>query len=290
MKQNLAYMSVALLQAAVSASVYTYGNDCGTVTDQDCGLVPGCTQCAFSYPTNDPDMWSSSEARCRCRNPEQSAVEAAGGLSQYFFGGDCATLTDQDCGSVAGCTRCQFSYPVGDPMEWSSSDAMCRCSSDSGSGGSGSGGNDSGSTDNSSINYEFGGACENNQDDDCSLVAGCNSCQWSWPADDPLQWDSNDAKCRCNNDNNDSGSNNDNSTTNPDKYYYEWGGNCLTNQDDDCSQVSGCNRCLWSWPADDPLQWDSNDAKCRCQTDDLRPTQYDRDDLYFGDDCSSLID
>merc|ERR1711953_1135675 len=33
-----------------------------------------------------------------------------------------------------------------------------------------------------------------------------------------------------------------------------------------------------------------NEARCRCQTDDLLPTQYDRDELYFGDDCSSLID
>ena len=46
-------------------------------------------------------------------------------------------------------------------------------------------------------NYEYGNACATNTDDDCALVSGCNSCNWSWPEYDPAEWDSPDAKCRC---------------------------------------------------------------------------------------------
>ena len=41
--------------------------------------------------------------------------------------------------------------------------------------------------------YKYGDACATAYDDDCN---GCD-CRWSWPSDDPAQWASDDAKCRC---------------------------------------------------------------------------------------------
>ena len=43
---------------------------------------------------------------------------------------------------------------------------------------------------------------------------------------------------------------------------YIFGDNCATPYDDECN---GCGSCKWSWPADDPAQWASSDAHCRCQ-------------------------
>ena len=44
-------------------------------------------------------------------------------------------------------------------------------------------------------NYTYGSACANKSDDDCG--SNCNECDWSWPSNDPAQWSSKDAKCRC---------------------------------------------------------------------------------------------
>jgi len=45
--------------------------------------------------------------------------------------------------------------------------------------------------------YKYGDACSTSYDDDCDGCFG-GECDWSWPADDPDQWASADAKCRCN--------------------------------------------------------------------------------------------
>ena len=42
---------------------------------------------------------------------------------------------------------------------------------------------------------------------------------------------------------------------------YIYGNTCATSYDDECN---GCD-CHWSWPADDPAQWSSPDAHCRCK-------------------------
>lgn len=46
---------------------------------------------------------------------------------QYIGDGPCNNLYDQDCGE--NCTRCDWTWPSGDPATWSSPDARCRCKS-----------------------------------------------------------------------------------------------------------------------------------------------------------------
>lgn len=43
-----------------------------------------------------------------------------------------------------------------------------------------------------------------------------------------------------------------------------WGEDCGNLTDGDCKLVDACQKCSWSWPVDDPLSWNSADAKCRC--------------------------
>jgi hypothetical protein len=43
---------------------YTYGDLCATPYDGDCG---GCSDCCWSWPTDDPAGASSSDANCRCK-------------------------------------------------------------------------------------------------------------------------------------------------------------------------------------------------------------------------------
>lgn len=46
--------------------------------------------------------------------------------------------------------------------------------------------------------YDFGNECSTPKDQDCSLVqCADHHCKWSWPHDDPAEWNSKDAKCRC---------------------------------------------------------------------------------------------
>ena len=42
--------------------------------------------------------------------------------------------------------------------------------------------------------YTYGDACASKSDDYCD---GSCDCRWSWPTDDPAQWASPDAACRC---------------------------------------------------------------------------------------------
>jgi hypothetical protein len=47
---------------------FTYGSACAGAQDDDCAKVPGCTQCDWSWPTNDAAKWASKDAKCRCNN------------------------------------------------------------------------------------------------------------------------------------------------------------------------------------------------------------------------------
>lgn len=42
---------------------YTYGSACASNQDDECN---GCSQCDWSWPTNDPAKWASKDAHCRC--------------------------------------------------------------------------------------------------------------------------------------------------------------------------------------------------------------------------------
>ena len=41
-----------------------HGGDCINLYDQECG--ENCIDCNWSWPSNDPDTWASSQAKCRC--------------------------------------------------------------------------------------------------------------------------------------------------------------------------------------------------------------------------------
>ena len=43
-------------------------------------------------------------------------------------------------------------------------------------------------------NYTYGEPCGTKSDGQCD---GSCDCRWSWPSDDPAQWASQDADCRC---------------------------------------------------------------------------------------------
>lgn len=45
--------------------------------------------------------------------------------------------------------------------------------------------------------YTFGNLCDSVVDDCPSQGCGNDHCKWSWPKDDPQQWSSPDAHCRC---------------------------------------------------------------------------------------------
>jgi hypothetical protein len=49
--------------------------------------------------------------------------------SDYTFGDSCGTASDDWCDDM-GCPsvdHCRWSWPNGDPAQWASSDAACRC-------------------------------------------------------------------------------------------------------------------------------------------------------------------
>ena len=48
-------------------SAFSFGNACAGPHDDLCG--PECTQsnCKWSWPSNDPQKWSSKDAKCRCQ-------------------------------------------------------------------------------------------------------------------------------------------------------------------------------------------------------------------------------
>ena len=49
----------------VNPGDWNWGDACASVSDQDCGLVAGCTDCAWSWGKT---SWSQGpDAKCRCR-------------------------------------------------------------------------------------------------------------------------------------------------------------------------------------------------------------------------------
>ena len=76
---------------------YTYTNQCGQANAGICG--DSCTDCYWSYPSDDQAKWASAEAMCRCKPAEV----------EYTFGGSCNQLYDEACG--ADCTDCRWSWP-----------------------------------------------------------------------------------------------------------------------------------------------------------------------------------
>lgn len=83
----------------------------------DAGICDGCSDCFYSYPSDDPLGVASAEGMCRCK-PQDTDVE-------LHYGKDCHNLYDMMCG--ADCHDCRESWPAEDPRKWYSDDAFCRC-------------------------------------------------------------------------------------------------------------------------------------------------------------------
>ena len=47
---------------------YTYGDACAHADDDDCGSSCSYGQCKWSWPSDDPAAWASSNAKCRCQH------------------------------------------------------------------------------------------------------------------------------------------------------------------------------------------------------------------------------
>ena len=74
---------VQQLEMDLARVQYHYGNECSSLIAGDCALVPGCTQCFLSWPVDDPQMFTSSDAKCRCKNWEHGSVKASRGISDH---------------------------------------------------------------------------------------------------------------------------------------------------------------------------------------------------------------
>ena len=102
------------------------------------------------------------------------------------------------------------------------------------------------------------------------MVPDCKKCSLSWPKDDPLGWKSDNSKCRCNTNDAPSVFQSGDKPPAPKGPIpaadLAWGEPCPKLTDGDCPLVKGCATCTWSWPKNDPKTWNSNDAKCRCNT------------------------
>lgn len=141
--------------------------------------------------------------------------------------------------------------------------------------GSDGGSSDSQQPQDGHMGFNWGNLCSGNVEL-CSVDPNCSDCRWSWPADDPMLWNSYDAHCRC-------------STW--DGEYAEkpedghkglgWGSTCSNFDSESCALTPNCDNCRWSWPIDDPLLWSSNDAECRCASEI---------EIEYGNDCGSMTD
>jgi len=97
------------------------------------------------------------------------------------WGGDVSWLTKGKCGG--GYTEANLTFSNIEITTGTGSADGCQS-------GGGGGGGDTG-------NYTYGDSCAHSDDDDCGSSCSYGQCKWSWPSDDPAQWASSNAKCRC---------------------------------------------------------------------------------------------
>lgn len=66
--KNIKYTSGSGPSPGPSPDQFEFGNECATLTADDCSLV-SCQehQCKWSWPKYDPAKWSSKDAKCRCQ-------------------------------------------------------------------------------------------------------------------------------------------------------------------------------------------------------------------------------
>ena len=57
-------------------ALFDWGNSCYSTDAQACALVPGCTQCDWSWVKESPLAQNAPNAKCRCKsNAPQEASE-----------------------------------------------------------------------------------------------------------------------------------------------------------------------------------------------------------------------
>ena len=106
------------------------------------------------------------------------------------------------------------------------------------------------------VKIKYGRACSHLRSGVCG--EDCAECRFSYPVDEPLEWKSDWAKCRC-----------------FDDKPYTYGNTCEEGSDDSACG-SNCEFCNMSWPAGDDLRWFSEDAKCRCVPIDTEKITFGR--------------
>ena len=164
----------------------------------------------------------------------------------YKYGDECSSDEDQtSCGE--DCGQCHQSWPADDPAGWGSQDAACRCLP----------------MQRASHGYAYGQTCSTQSSGSCG--DDCSQCNWSWPADDPAQWDSAEAMCRC--------------APEPQVQEVVYGAACPNSYDMLCG--ADCHDCRETWLTDDVQKWYSEDMVCRCKAEDIRET-------VFAEACNSL--
>ena len=168
---------------------------------------------------------------------------------------------------VEGCSKCTLSWEKGDPATWKSEHAKCRCTE--------VGPVKLKTDEKPSAPFKaealgWGEDCPTLTDGECAATPNCKKCTLSWPKDDPLSWKSENAKCRCNTNDAPSVFTDAKSPPAPkgpmNPGDLSWGEPCAKLTDGDCPLVKGCATCSWSWPKNDPKTWNSDAAKCRCNT------------------------
>lgn len=83
---NLEFWTHGGAQAEVDIS---YLGMCGSPNAGECGN--DCAECRYSYPSDDPLMWNSEWAACRCKDN-----------SVYSYGNTCEVEQDEDDDSLCG--------------------------------------------------------------------------------------------------------------------------------------------------------------------------------------------
>jgi len=116
------------------------------------------------------DTTGNPDTACRCL-PMQRAAQG------YTYAGGNPTSNKQK-GICNGCDDCRMSWPKDDVRRRDSPEAMFRCKPAE-----------------PAVQLSYGPECTNKYDMLCG--ADCHQCRESWPIDDPRKWLSDQAYCRC---------------------------------------------------------------------------------------------
>ena len=93
---------------------------------------------------------------------------------------------------------------------------------------------------------------------------------------DPRQWDSIEAHCRCSTYDGEYAAKPENGHKN-----LGWGASCSHFDKLECGLTPNCDNCRWSWPVDDPTKWASEEATCRCASEV---------EIRYGSECNNITD